>query len=202
MATGVAGVAIAVASRPYPGEEANGDAHAVQRHGDVWRIALIDGLGHGPDAAAAARAACDALALHPELPVADALAVCHRALHGTRGAAITVVSLDLAAGAAVFAGVGNVDVRLRQRGRDERYLPQRGIVGGAIPTVRPLALPLRDPDWLLVLHTDGVSDRFALARDGESPDAALQPLADALLEEWGRATDDATVLIAYPIPEE
>jgi len=45
---------VAGVSRPYPGETVNGDAWAVHRHGGAGRIALVDGLGHGPEAAVAA----------------------------------------------------------------------------------------------------------------------------------------------------
>ena len=50
-------VAIAVAARAYPGETVSGDAWQVDWHGSVCRIALVDGLGHGSQAAVAASAA-------------------------------------------------------------------------------------------------------------------------------------------------
>ncbi len=68
-------VAVAVAARPYPGETVSGDAWQIDWHESVCRIALIDGLGHGSQAAAAALAAVAALAAEPAREVVDWTAV-------------------------------------------------------------------------------------------------------------------------------
>jgi serine phosphatase RsbU (regulator of sigma subunit) len=190
---------IAAASRPYPGEVVNGDAWAVAWHGPGCRVALVDGLGHGPEAATAARAALAALAAQPALAPVEALAVCHRALAGTRGAAISVVHIDPDADRLSFAGVGNVEVQLWQAGRARRLLPWRGIVGVARPRPRPEYLALAG-DWLLLLHTDGVSSHLALEEVLPVAAPGLQAVADAVLARWGRATDDATVVVISRAP--
>ncbi|HET7036565.1 MAG TPA: SpoIIE family protein phosphatase [Thermomicrobiaceae bacterium] len=187
---------VGAASQPYPGETVNGDAWLAEQQGERWRLALIDGLGHGPEAAAAARAALDALAAWPEASPLDALVACHQALHHTRGAAIAIASIDLAAGQLCFAGVGNVEARLRQDGKERRLMSYRGIVGAVLPRLRAFDLPLSD-DWLLVLHSDGVSARFDLSEElpgAHHPD----DLAAQILTRWARPTDDATVVVARP----
>ena len=88
-------LAIAVAARPYPGETVNGDAWQVDWDGDVCRIAVVDGLGHGPQAAAAALAATTHLADHPGRDPAAAVQGCHEALTGIRGAALLVARIDV-----------------------------------------------------------------------------------------------------------
>lgn len=188
---------IAAASRPYPGETENGDAWTVEWQAGGCRVALIDGLGHGPAAAAAARAAVATLAARPDAPPDEALRLCHEALRTTRGAAISIVRV--AADRLTFAGAGNVDALLWQADHGRRLLPARGIVGAVLPTLRPVALDLA-PGWLLLLHTDGVSARLdfeALVPTARDP----QDLADTALAAWARATDDATVLVARPAPE-
>jgi serine phosphatase RsbU (regulator of sigma subunit) len=190
------GITIAVASRPHPAETVNGDTWAVDWHAGACRIAVVDGLGHGPAAAAAALAAREALAAHPALLPAAALLLLHTALQGTRGAAISVAHVDLAAGCLTYAGVGNVEARLWQDGKAQRLLAYRGIVGGTLPTIRPFTLAL-GTDWQLLLHTDGVSARFEW--DALAP-VALQATADDLLAHWGRASDDATIVLAAPAP--
>ena len=189
-------ITIAVASRPHPTETVNGDTWAIDWHDGACRIAVVDGLGHGPQAAAAALAARQALAAHPDLLPAAALVLLHTALRGTRGAAISIAHVDLATGSLTYAGVGNVEARLWQAGKAQRLLAFRGIVGSTLPTVRPVTCPLAAP-WLLALHTDGVSARFEL--EATAP-AALQAAADDLLARWGRATDDATIVLAAPAP--
>ena len=185
---------IVAASRPHPHETVNGDAWAAHWHAGVCRIVVVDGLGHGPEAATAARTAIQTLAARPELPPAEALRVCHQALAGTRGAAITVATIDPAACRLTIAGVGNVEGRLWQEEREQRFMLYRGIVGSATPTVRGFDFDLRPP-WLVVLHTDGISARFSLPSLTTLPLLEPQSLADRILAERARAADDATVVI-------
>ena len=188
---------VAGAGRPRPGEVVSGDAWAVQQHEGRFRLIVADGLGHGPLAAAAAEAALTTLAAHPDLCPVQALRLCHQNLQGGRGAVLALADLDPSAGRLVYAGVGNVEARLSSGGQQTRPISYRGIVGAAMPTVRPFEFPLAG-DWLLVLHTDGVSARFDLS-DPELP-AEPAALADALLQRWARPRDDAAVLVARPAP--
>jgi serine phosphatase RsbU (regulator of sigma subunit) len=189
-------VAIAVAARPYPGETVSGDAWQVDWDGDICRIAVIDGLGHGPQAAAAALAATTSLAAHRGRNPAAAVQGCHEALARTRGAALLVASVDVRLGQLTIAGVGNVEAQLWQHGRSQRLMSDRGIVGSVLPRIRPVAVTL-DADWLLLIYTDGIRNRFDLGTVRETTADGLG-CAEALLDGWSRPTDDATVLIAQP----
>jgi hypothetical protein len=187
------------------GEGTDADADAGDEHGGSERsgagvrIAVVDGLGHGAPAAAAARAALETLAARPALDPAAGLHACHAALRSTRGAAATIVRIDPAAATLTYAGVGNVEGRLWCPSRTDRLLVQRGIVGATFPrTVRPVTLPL-DAGWLLVLHSDGISARFDLDQLPETAQRDPDALAERLLREWSRATDDATVVDALEI---
>jgi serine phosphatase RsbU (regulator of sigma subunit) len=191
-------IAVAAASRTYPGESENGDAWAVHWHEGRCRIAVIDGLGHGPLAAAAARLALAALDALPELAPAEALTVCHRALVGSRGAVITVVQIDSPAHRLTHAGIGNIDGYLCGATRVTHLVSDRGIVGGATRQIRAYGTDL-DAGWLLLLHTDGVSARFNLREQCVLYSSDPQVLANAILANWGRTTDDATVVVACPI---
>jgi len=188
-------ILIAAASRPYPTEVANGDAWHVDWQPSGCRIAVIDGLGHGPAAAEAASRARDALVDAPEADPIEGLRRCHGALRGSRGAAVSVITLDVIDNRLTYAGVGNVDARLMANGRTVRMPSMRGIVGATLPTLRSFeeALP---PGWILFVHTDGIKDRFDPEELLEADRAEPQRLADAILARWGRATDDATIVVA------
>ena len=186
---------VSIAQRSYPGERVSGDAWQVDRDGDVCRITVIDGLGHGEPAAAATRAASDILAHHPDLRPVEALHACHRGMFSTRGAAMWVGTVEVNRARLSYAGVGNVDARLFQGGREHRLMPQRGIVGATLPNLRASDRELQ-PGWLLAVYTDGIRDRFELAGLPEHLVHDPQALADDILHTWGRATDDALVLIA------
>ncbi len=90
-----------------------------RRLGDLsWHgrhaLFVVDGLGHGPDAAVAARAAMDAAAKGMQLAAVDLIAAVHDALRPTRGAAAAVAMLR--------AGKGAVHVLRRRQHRSQHPL--------------------------------------------------------------------------------
>jgi serine phosphatase RsbU (regulator of sigma subunit) len=189
---------VAVAARPHPKETVNGDAIAVNRSEGVCRIAVIDGLGHGPEAAYASGRAVEALGAHPDLSPAEAIRLCHAALAGTRGAAMSVARLDLNRDELIYAGVGNIDAHLWRPERRERPISYRGIVGSVLPTIRSFTLAL-GPEWTFILHSDGVSARIDPDALAIRPPWSPQALADAILARYARVSDDATVVVAVPV---
>jgi serine phosphatase RsbU (regulator of sigma subunit) len=191
------GILIASAARPHPTEIVNGDIWHVDWRASGCRIAVVDGLGHGPDAAAAAEAARSALIASPGANAADALQLCHEALRGTRGAAAGIATIDRDNARITYAGVGNIAAQLAAGGRTLRLPSARGIVGAVLPTIRPIEASL-DPRWRLLIHSDGVSDRFDFGEVVEAYADDLQRIADAILERWARMADDATVVVAAP----
>jgi len=184
---------IGVATRPFIGETANGDVAQVDWSEDRCRIAVIDALGHGVEAAGDAALAASALHEHPDLSPSDALSLCDRQLRGRRGAAIGVATIDVAKCWLCFGGIGNVEGRLYRDGRPERLISYRGIVGVAMRTVRTFEYSLESA-WTLVLHTDGVSARF---EDGAALNdhVSVNETAQLILHGWGRERDDATVVV-------
>ncbi len=174
----------------------SGDAWRIDWDGDTCCIAMVDGLGHGPQAAAAAAAATSTLAAHPALDLVTAMQECHKALQGTRGAALLMIRIAVEARELTFAGVGNVEAQLWSSGQTKHLVSDRGIVGGALPRVRPVTISL-EAEWLLLMYTDGIRNRFDLPTLLQTA-AGADTLAHALLNDWSRSTDDATVLVAQP----
>ncbi|HXT36990.1 MAG TPA: hypothetical protein VN837_15550, partial [Chloroflexota bacterium] len=76
----------------------------------------------------------------------------------------------------------------------QRLIAYRGIAGVTLPIVRSFVVPLEGA-WLLLLHTDGVSARFAVESLPEFTDQAPESLVAAVLAAWGREIDDATVVV-------
>lgn len=179
------------ASRAYPGETQNGDRWIVQRRDDALRVAVIDGLGHGPAAADAANAAIASLEEAPHLDPSGAVAACGHYLRGTRGAAASVLLLER--GRATFAGIGNVEARIVTSGRDQRLSPDRGVLGGTIRAPRAIEVALQAP-WTAIVHSDGVMSRAEMSLP-TAPGADLEELARAIVSKYGRPTDDATIVI-------
>jgi hypothetical protein len=171
----------------------------VSWHGDVCRLVVIDGLGHGPEAARVAeraRQVCDGL---PDVAPARVLEVCHAALHGLRGGAVSVARIDVAAAQLTFAGVGNVEARLLQGGQQQRLSPDRGIAGVRLPRIVPLDVALL-PAWTVALYSDGLDAHFPLPAARDAGSGSPAELAAALLQRWALPSDDATLAIAWRTP--
>lgn len=101
-------VDLASAARAFGDELVSGDEHVVVDLPSGTLLAVIDGLGHGVEAAAAARAAARAVEEHANASPDEILRHCHAASVDTRGSAITLAAIDHAAGTMAWAGVGNV----------------------------------------------------------------------------------------------
>jgi negative regulator of sigma-B (phosphoserine phosphatase) len=187
----------AVATLALEGEDESGDLHVVSPFPGGALVAAIDGLGHGPDAAVAARRAADALERHSHEPVVALLERCHESLRGTRGAVITLASFRTHDGVMSWAGVGNIDATLlrAEPGEDrprESVMLVGGVPGHQLPSLRANELHV-SPGDTLILATDGVRGGYLdLVAVSDPP----QRLADQLLAEYGKATDDALVLVA------
>src|SRR5581483_5470340 len=124
----------------------------------------IDGLGHGPEAAEAAKAASAILHAHPNQPVVTLFEKCHEGLRRTRGAVMTLASFDARTSSLTWLGVGNVEgIVLRERpggGPSRESVTARGgVVGFQLPPLRPSTLAI-SPGDLLVMATDGIRNSF------------------------------------------
>lgn len=188
----------AVCGRPLPGEGVSGDVAISVAGADQTVMAVIDGLGHGPEAAAAAECARDVIAVHPEEPPAVLLQLCHAALMHTRGVTMTVAAIDCGAHEIRWVGVGNVRAKLVRlvEGPEvqlvTRALLYSGTVGYTMPDVRVSSVALL-PDDLVLMATDGIgADFFTDVAIGQPVDR----IAASILERHGKPSDDALVAVA------
>jgi len=188
-----------VAASALPGQTQSGDLHLVKSVTTGVLLAVVDGLGHGAEAATAARTAVATLDEHASESVLALLQRCHWALKGTRGVVMSLAFADRQQHALTWAGVGNVECMLFHAPRALSSRPARdslvtrgGIVGSELPQVRAQVLPLAAGD-LLVFATDGIRDAFS---DGLQFEAPPQQLAEHILNQHGKGTDDALVLVA------
>ncbi|MDP3854072.1 SpoIIE family protein phosphatase [Phenylobacterium sp.] len=185
-----------VAGRALAGAPVSGDLHLVEPFEGGALAAVIDGLGHGREAAFAARAAATALSRRPGALVTDLIQLCHQELRATRGVVLSLASFDAVRGVVTWAGVGDVDgVLVRASGAAKgarESIPLRGgVVGYRLPPLREAAWPVSRGD-LLILATDGVRHGFAATvADGRPP----QAIAEAIIADHGRSTDDSLVLV-------
>ena len=181
---------VAYATTPKVGEIANGD-RPFYRHDDVGHhlLAVIDGLGHGPEAQAATLAGLrflEGVAL--SMPLSEMMLGLHEAMRGTRGAAGAVCATH---GAELYAcAVGNVE--LRPVRADVPLIASAGILGVRVQKFRVcsvrIALPCR-----LVMFSDGLANPTTISEFHPLPP---QLACDGLIQRHRRTYDDTTVLIA------
>ena len=185
-----------VAGRTLAGEAESGDLHLVKPVPSGVLVAVVDGLGHGADAATAARTAVATLDRHAHEPVLALVERCHHALGGMRGVVMSLAHIDSRATTMTWLGVGNVEGVLLSGAPERRarttLVVRGGIVGRELPPLRPVAVPISRGDTL-VLASDGIKIGFA---DAVSVDAPPQQVADKILLSHAKGTDDALVLVA------
>jgi phosphoserine phosphatase RsbX len=188
-----------LAERPRPGDAESGDRHVVQPFASGVLLAVVDGLGHGEPAAAAARLAAAILVAHAEEPLSLLVERCHTSLAHTRGVVMSLVSVSTVDHTLSWLGVGNVEaVLLRRNGgpggkpAEEHLLLRPGVVGQKLPVLPPALLRV-EPGDTLVLATDGIRSGFTAAF---TPGCSPRKLADGILARHGRDDDDALVLVA------
>jgi phosphoserine phosphatase RsbX len=186
-----------VASRALAGQVESGDLHFVRPVGRAVLVCVVDGLGHGTEAAVAARKAVAALERHAAESLLPLVERCHKTLVGTRGVVMSVASFDGVAGSMTWIGVGNVEGVLvygdgARRPPRASLVTRGGVLGSDLPRLRADVVGVAPGDTL-IFATDGVGRGFI---DGLSVEGSPQQLADHILARFGKSTDDALVLVA------
>lgn len=184
----------AIVATAAPGEVVSGDAwHVVERDGNL-AVMVADGLGHGPLAAAAAD---KAVAVFDEDPFRDGPAEfcerAHRALTGTRGAALACAHLS-PSGRVTYAGVGNISGTIVVEQQSRGLASQNGTAGAQMRRAQALTYELPDRG-VLVMHSDGVSNRWSLKEYPGLVARHAGVIAGVLYRDCLRGKDDATVVV-------
>lgn len=176
-------------SVPMVGETANGDRAVVRTEdGGAVLLAVIDGLGHGPGAAAASRLAAECLeSISLDTPLADVMEIAHRKMAGSRGAAATVCMIKNRQLEA--CAVGNVELRTDIR---LPFVFSAGILGSQVRRFHVCRASLVSRARL-VLFSDGISSRTPIDDMRKLPPRVV---CETIMNKYRRKEDDATVLVA------
>jgi len=186
-----------VAARTVSGQNVSGDLHLVKPFDGRVLVAVIDGVGHGDEAAAAARRAVEILDVYAAEPAIALVKRCHEALLKTRGVVLTVAKFHTAESTMTWLGVGNVESRLYRADAGasqprESVLLRGGLVGYQLPALQAGVIPV-EPGDLLVMATDGIRAEF---ENGINLHETTQQIADKILSLHFKGNDDALVLVA------
>ncbi|HEV2880821.1 MAG TPA: ATP-binding protein [Pyrinomonadaceae bacterium] len=186
---------IGVWTRPHPHEDRNGDAYFIRRRAAQTLLAVVDGLGHGDGAHEASQVALTVLADWQGEGLEEVFGAAHAALRPTRGAVMGACILDMARGSFQYAGVGNIEVRVFNAPEPVRPISNNGTLGARMNKVRVWSYAWAE-GASVVLASDGVSASWDMSDYPGLLQHSPQLLAGILMRDYGRDTDDATVLVA------
>ena len=170
-----------------------GDAGIMLEHKGILLCALIDGVGHGPNAAIAAVTAKDYIDANSEAPLAEILQGMHEVLKSTQGAVACLCRIDLKSGQLTMAGIGNITCRIFRGLDSERLLSREGILGYMVSSPREHARKLENSD-LLLLHSDGVREHFEIFEYPGLLKGSAPSVAARVVDTLGKNNDDASCL--------
>jgi anti-sigma regulatory factor (Ser/Thr protein kinase) len=180
---------------PLRGEHECGDAWAAWSAGGLTSVFVVDGLGHGHEAALAAELAVHTFRRHAERAAPEVISLVHAALKPTRGAAVALAELDERAGKLRYCAIGNISALvMRPNGQEQHLISLPGIAGHVARRVQTFTY-----DWprgsLLVMHSDGVGTHWSLSKYAGLQRHRPDVVAGVLFRDHRRGTDDATAVV-------
>lgn len=186
-----------IARTTLTGQDVSGDLHLVEPFLNGVLVAVVDGLGHGPEAACASETAIATLKSYAGDSITSLVQRCHENLKKTRGVVLTLASIKGLDSTLAWLGVGNVEgmlIRANPEAKPQResLLLRSGVVGYRLPTLRAAVIPIIKHD-MLVFCTDGIKSGFS---EGLNPNDSPQQIADQIVSRFSKRTDDALVLVA------
>jgi serine/threonine protein phosphatase PrpC len=158
-------------------------------------LLVADGLGHGPDAHAAAREAVRLFHGSRQSEPVAVLEALHAGLRATRGAAVGIAGIDLGRSTVRYAGVGNIAGSILSRGGTRSLVSHNGVAGHEARRIAEFSYPFPD-GALLVLHSDGLSSRWSLDPYPGLAERHPALVAGVLYRDFKRGRDDVTVVVA------
>jgi serine/threonine protein phosphatase PrpC len=194
-----------LATRSFAGEAESGDQYLVKPYSNGVLVAVVDGLGHGINAAQVSKNAVNTMSGYAHESVISLMNRSHESLRGSRGAVMSLASFS-AKGTVTWLGVGNVEGMILpgpgRTGKHKTLLLRGGVVGYRLPTLRDQIVEV-SPGDILIFITDGIRSGFVknelqdpLSKKKLDKTKPAQQLADYILTEYGRDSDDAMVLVA------
>ncbi len=180
---------------PKAGEPVSGDGWAVTHERERTSFLVVDGLGHGIQAAEAAGEAVRVFKASPETAPAARLDAIHAGLRGTRGAAVAIAEVDTDRCMIRYVGVGNISGVVASDEGTRSMISHNGIVGHDARKIQEFTYPWPE-GALLIMHSDGLTSRWDLAAYPGLSRRHPALIAGVLYRDFTRGRDDVTVLVA------
>lgn len=184
---------ISTATHSFLNDPYCGDQCRWWENEDSIILCMVDGLGHGIEAEKAAIAAIDCVSRNLCEPLPHIFEKCDRGIKYTRGTAMSIVILDKKNATLTHGGIGNINVAIWGR-KKINLSSDWGIIGGGYRKLNINTIDLTDGD-LVLMWTDGISESLEVSSYEESFCMDVQKLANRILRDYAKETDDAAILI-------
>lgn len=177
------------------GEIKNGDAYVIKEYnGDSVLLSMIDGEGHGLAAHEAGIVAKDIVEEYYRLPLDEQMIKIHEALLREKGRGAVVALCRLLPNSLEYLDIG--DIKTKIIADDKIAVFNRpgelGNIRIRLPALRPLIFNC-PRKVAIVIFSDGIKECF---RAEDLPlEKNAQSIANFILKNFWRTTDDATVLV-------
>jgi anti-sigma regulatory factor (Ser/Thr protein kinase) len=182
---------------PAPDEPVSGDGWSLRMDPGAVSLLVVDGLGHGPLAAEAARAGIKAFTSGHGSP-RELLQSLSSAMAPTRGGSAAVARIEPRTGAVRYCGVGNIAGAIVTPDGQKNLVSHNGTLGREARKFEEYAY-----DWpsgaTLIMHSDGLTSRWQVDLYPGILQRHPSILAAALYRDHMRGRDDATVVVARSI---
>lgn len=159
-------VAYSVSSIVFPGQEESGDLYLVKELPTKLIIGVVDGMGHGREAAVAAKSAIETLESNSDLSVINLARLCHDKLKPTRGAVMALASINYIDETLTWLSIGNVEGMLLHADKESKPTYQSiymcpGVLGYRLSNLHATIVPVSKGD-MLIFSTDGIRSDYVL----------------------------------------
>ncbi|MGN6417398.1 MAG: SpoIIE family protein phosphatase [Pseudobacter sp.] len=179
---------------PKPGEMECGDGAFHKNSSSYLKLLIGDGLGHGVEAAKAVVKAGEAFLQCASSDVVEILREMNVAVKKTRGLVGTVAVYDWKLGKWQICGVGNISSRFIGNGTARNNMPYNGIIGLNVPRSLNPQFMNHENGQVLVMASDGLKSKLDILKYPGIWRYDLSVLCAVLIKDFGRFTDDSSVL--------
>ena len=179
-----------------PHEVACGDTWRVMENESSLSVMVVDGLGHGPEAAKVATEAAKQFEREPFSALTNLYDHLHDRLRTTRGGAIAIAQIDSNNGLMKYMGVGNIAGSIRSHDMtDGRGLfTHNGTVGMQMAKKQEFEYPFPEAATV-IMHSDGLQARWNLEKYPGLIARHPAIISTVLYRDFYRGRDDVTVVV-------
>lgn len=182
-----------VINKPKTYEEVSGDNWAIKEDIEPIRVLVVDGLGHGKDAAVSADKAVDIFLVN-NAPLDKLVTITDENLINIRGTVLSMAELFPEQEEINFISIGNIFSRIVIGDSVVTLFNHYGIVGVILPT-----LEIEKYTWpsmsLLIMHSDGLSTHWDLKDYPKLTYAHPSIIAAILYRDYNRGNDDIVIMV-------